>query len=68
MKSKLMWFVYFIASFAAFHHGLALFNFNLLALPFIAKFPLLPKIVLALFGVCGLVSMIALFTSCKECK
>jgi len=67
MKSKLMWLVYFLASFGAFHHGLALFNFSLLNLPFIAKFPILPKIVLALFLVCGLVSLVSLFM-CKECK
>jgi len=68
MKSKLMWIIYFIASFGAFHSGLALFNFNLLTLPLIANIPFLPQIVLALFGICGLISLVSLFTGCCECK
>jgi len=66
--SPIMWIIYFITSFAAFHYGMMAFDFNLLALPFVAKFPMLPKIVMIIFGACGLVSLIALFTGCKECK
>jgi len=68
MKSKLMWIIWFIASFAAFHYGLMAFGFNLLALKPIAAMPMLVRAVMLLFGACGLISLITLFTDCKECK
>ncbi|MFC1842640.1 hypothetical protein ACFLYU_03215 [Candidatus Dependentiae bacterium] len=66
--SKLMWVIYFIASFAAFHYLLIAFNVNLLAFPLIAGVPNLVRIVSIIFGLCGLVSLITLFMGCKECK
>jgi len=67
MKSKLMWVVYFITSFAAVHHGLEVFKFSLFTLPFVKSVPMLPQVVLVIFGVCGLVSFVSLFKECKEC-
>jgi len=67
-SSKLMWFIWFISSFAAFHYGMMAFGLNLLALPFVVAIPMLPKIAMLLFGVCGLISMITLLGSCSECK
>jgi len=68
MKSGLMWLIYFIASFAAFHYGMTAFGFNLFALTFVATKPMLIKIVKIVFGVCGLISLFALFMGCDECK
>ena len=67
-SSKLMWAVWFIASFAAFHYGLMAFGLNLLALPFVLKIAILPKIVMMIFGICGLISMITLLGGRSECK
>jgi len=68
-SSKLMWLIWFIASFAAFHYGLMAFDINLLALPFVTKIKLLPKIIMIIFGFCGLISIITLLGSCEsECK
>ena len=68
MKSKLMWVVYLIASFGAFHYGLVAFGWNLFALKFLVNMPMLTRAIQLLFGACGLASIITLFMECKECK
>jgi len=65
-SSKIMWLVWFIASFAAFHYGMMAFGLNLLDLPVLSK---ISRIVMIIFGLCGLISIITLLGSCSsECK
>jgi len=71
MKSygKLMWAVWFVTAFAAFHAGLAAFGFNLLSTElFTTTLSFLVRPILILFGVCGLISMISLLMGCTDCK
>jgi len=67
---KLMWGVWFIASFAAFHKGLEAFGWNLLTTKlFTTTLAVTVKPIMLLMGVCGLISMMTLFMGgCKECK
>lgn len=65
-KLSLIWVIYFITSFAAFHYGMVAFGYDLLKLSFVT--PALAQAGMILFGICGLMSLIMLLMPCKsEC-
>jgi len=65
---KWFWFVWFIASFAAFHYGLEACGFSFFTLDFVATKPMFVRIVKLFFGAMGLVSLVTLLKACKDCR